>query len=92
MRGVVVWLTPGTAVTRVENYLDWLDRVLDQGKKLIIMENIGVGDAFREDAAKMARLNRLYARLGFKDLNSWNATDLQYHIAGAEYADDGIRA
>lgn len=73
VRGVVVWLSAGRAVKDTKAYLAWLNAALDKGIKVIILENLGIGESFRLSKDGMAQVNQFMYRLGIKDLNTWSS-------------------
>ena len=77
VRGIVVWLIPGTHVTRQVAYLDWLEAAVDQGVKLIVIENLGIGEMYLREPRNVDRLNRLLGKLGLQDLRGYQ--DMTYN-------------
>ena len=73
VRGVVVWLSAGREAAHVEEVIDWLEAAMDSGKKIAIIENIGVSESFRASKVKMERLNKFLFKLGMKDLGTWSS-------------------
>ncbi len=73
VRGIVVWLAAGRYVKNPSAYLDWLEAAMHRGVKIIIMENLGIGDDLRLAKGGMERLNSFLFQLGMKDLNSWSS-------------------
>ncbi len=70
-RGVVVWYTTDTVLPDAVPMLGWLNKALDEDKKLLVMGSLGVSEKFREDDSNMQDLNRLMHRIGVHDRNSW---------------------
>lgn len=80
VKGIVLWFSPGYSVPHAEPYLDWLDAQTGTGKKLLILENAGIGDVPRRQEAIMQHYNRILARIGVQDANAWNAVTYRAHV------------
>lgn len=53
------------------DYLKWLSKALDQGKRLAIAESMGIANTDALDDASLALLNSIYARIGVLNTNTW---------------------
>ncbi|MBV8939456.1 MAG: hypothetical protein JO089_06420 [Alphaproteobacteria bacterium] len=84
VRGVVIWFNSGMEVPDAERYLDWLDAATAGGRKLVVMENFGLGDRWRRDPALMDKAARVLARIGVKDTNRWQSLTYEVRIAYAD--------
>ena len=73
VRGIVVWFIRGGEVPDPETYLGWLEKALRWGKKLVVIENLGVGDAYRNKPQGMSRINRVLKAVGVQDANVWHS-------------------
>lgn len=81
VRGIIVWLSSGNEVPDAEAYLNWLDNALKDGKKLVILENAGIGDKYRKNNDIMQHYNQVLSHIGIQDSNNWNAVTYQAHMA-----------
>ncbi len=81
VRGIVVWFNSGSEVPDAKAYLEWLTSALAQGKKLVVVENPGIGASARKDAALVQKWNRALGYIGLMDGNGWNAVTYQARIA-----------
>lgn len=77
---IIVWLVPGTSIKDANPYLDWLEKAVDGGTKLIIIENLGISTEFRDSPNGIQRMNRLLNKIGVQDLNTWNELTYQGSI------------
>lgn len=68
---VVVWLHPDSKIKDADAWLNWLGKVLDQHKKLIILGDLYVSDAFRTSSGGMHKINEVLHRIGVQDTNQW---------------------
>ena len=73
VKGVVVWLASGRHVEDEDAYLDWLQGVAKARKKIVFMDDIGIGEEYRKKEGSMDKLNRMLAYIGMRDLNSFNS-------------------
>lgn len=80
VRGIVVWLTPGRFVPDADSYLTWLEKAVAAGKKLIILESIGIDNEYRKREGAMDRINTLLAHIGLRDLNSYNSVTYEGEV------------
>lgn len=87
VRGIIAWFNSGNEVPDAELYLNWLDSSLKAGKKLIILENAGIGDKYRKDNDVMQHFNQVLSKIGVQDSNNWNAVTYQARMA---YIDKSI--
>ncbi len=70
--GVVIWFSPGYSVNGIDSYLAWLEKAVAANKKLIVLENMGVGDTYRSNVALMQRYNAILSHIGIQDFDQWN--------------------
>ncbi|HEU5046403.1 MAG TPA: hypothetical protein VFT64_01015 [Rickettsiales bacterium] len=70
--GVVLWFDVGTAVPEIPPYLAWLQNVVRQHKKLLIIENPGVDAATLKDPKEIEKWNSILGYIGVQDDTSWN--------------------
>jgi hypothetical protein len=73
VRGIVAWFNSGVEVPDAKTYLTWLESALKAGKKLVIIENAGIGDKYRKDDDIMQRYNRVLSYIGLQDGNGWTS-------------------
>ncbi len=85
VHGIVIWFNSGTEVPDANAYLDWLDAAVAQGRRLVVMENSGIGDKYRRDDAVMAKLNHVLGRIGVQDTNLWQSLTYQTRIAYTDH-------
>lgn len=71
--GVLIWFNPGMEVPDATRYLQWLEGVVTQGKKLVIFEHYGLGDRWRADPLVMDAANRVLSHIGVRDTNRWQS-------------------
>ncbi len=70
--GIVVWFSPGYSVEKIDAYLSWMEKAVAAKKKLIILENMGVGDKYRSNVDTMRRYNAILSHIGMQDFDQWN--------------------
>lgn len=71
VQGVVVWLDPATRLTKNEEWLAWLNQVVDSGHKLIIFGNTGFSEKFHDTEEGVKKINVLLNKIGVQDNNRW---------------------
>ncbi len=81
VHAIVIWFNSGTEVPDANLYLDWLDTATRQGKHLVVMENIGIGDNYRKDPAIIEKMNKILGRIGVQDTNLWQSLAYQAKIS-----------
>jgi hypothetical protein len=69
--GVVVWLDPGAIVNDPEQWLKWLNSVVDADKKLIFFGNLGFPEKYKDTVSGVAKINALLKKIGVEDTNQW---------------------
>lgn len=87
VRGIVLWFSPGNSVPDAKIFLDWLEAQVTRGKKLLILENAGIGDKERRQDSIMQQYNRILSHIGIQDGNQWNAVTYRTRV---EYIDPVI--
>lgn len=87
VKGVIVWLPSGRFVEDGDAYLAWLRKAVDGGKKLLIFDDIGLSDAYRRKEGAMDMLNALLAKIGLRDMDSYNSVTYQ---GGVLYQDPDV--
>jgi len=78
---VVVWFNNGTEVPDAKTYLTWLAKAQAEGKKIVILENGGIGDKWRKDVAVVEQWNQVLKNIGLYDNNNWQALTYQARVA-----------
>jgi hypothetical protein len=78
--GIVLWFSPGNAVPDTNAYLGWLESNIEAGKKLIIIENAGMGEKERLQDTLMQRYNKILSTIGIQDSNQWNAVTYRSRV------------
>lgn len=71
VHGILIWFHH-SPIPNVQNYIAWLAEQLRKGKRLVVMEGLGIG---REDVltnADLARIKYIYERLGVRDNGVWH--------------------
>lgn len=79
--GVVIWFNNGSEVPDANTYLDWLDQVADSGKKLLVIENGGIGHKLRQNAGVTDRWNHILQYIGLYDEDSWEPLTYRAKLA-----------
>jgi hypothetical protein len=79
--GIVLWFNNGTEVPEAKSYLSWLQAAQAAGKKVIIIENAGIGDTWRNDVAVVEQWNRVLKNIGLSDDNNWQALTYSARVA-----------
>lgn len=88
--GIVAWLNPGAEVPDAEAYLDWLEAGMNAGARLVVIENIGLGDRWRQNPTVMDHLGKVLARIGVRDTNRWQSLTYAARIAYVDAAMTGF--
>lgn len=70
VRGIIIGFEDDPKMDVVV-YIDWLLDALKAGKRLAIVERLGVPDADGLDNETLAKLNRIYDYLGVRNTNTW---------------------
>lgn len=81
--GVLSWYQDGTVVPNPHEYIQWAVSAIDAGKKFVILENPGfyVND---DNGASLRDANQLWAKLGLRDLGTWNLRTYSAHFTTAD--------
>lgn len=82
--GLLVWFNGGMEVPDAHAWLDWLELATRTGKRLIVMENLGIGDHWRKEPRVLEKANRVLARIGVMDTNRWQSLTYEARIAAAD--------
>lgn len=69
--GIVLWFNIGSEVPNPVAYLDWLEKAQGQGKKIIILENGGIGEEQLKDPVVLEKWNRVLSNLGLEKGKNW---------------------
>lgn len=85
--GVIIWFSPGYSVPDADSYLNWLDQVVAHNKKLVILENAGMGDKHRSKDKAMQHFNSILSYIGMQDSDQWNAVTYRTRVV---YMDNSI--
>lgn len=81
VKGVVIWFNSGNEIANPKPYLDWLEDAVTRGKKLVIIENSGIGEKHHNSDALMQQYNRILSHIGIQDSNGWNAITYNTQIS-----------
>ncbi len=71
VRGVITWFTPGARMHHPYEYLEWAGKVIDSGKKFVIVGNCGFTADKNGNPTSHEKMNNFLARLGFRDDGIW---------------------
>lgn len=71
VHGILVWFTYGK-VPDVETYIKWLDENTAKGKKLVIVQDAGIGEYDMLSAASRDRIRAIEDRIGMLTINEWH--------------------
>lgn len=71
VHGIVVWFHRAP-VPQMTDYIAWLAQQLKHGKRLVAMENMGIGRTDSLDETSMEQLRYINERLGFRDTGAWH--------------------
>lgn len=71
VHGIVIWFHRDP-IPQLPDYVAWLAQNLRQGKKLLVMENIGIGRTDALDEKSMEHIRYINERLGFRDTGAWH--------------------
>jgi hypothetical protein len=84
--GVVVWFNNGSEVPDAKPYLAWLQQAQASGKKLLVIENGGIGDNWRKDVSVVEQWNQVLKTIGLSDDNNWQTLTYSAHVAKTDPA------
>jgi len=70
VRGLIIGFD-NTPELDAATYLNWLENALKSGKRLVLVESIGIHDSDALDDALLRQLRGIYKRVGLYDTNNW---------------------
>lgn len=71
VQGILIWFAYGM-VPDVPAYLAWLDEQTAKGKKLVILQDFGIGEYDALSTASRLHLRAIEDRIGMRSLNKWH--------------------
>ena len=83
IHGAVLWFTPDTQIEKGDEWLDWLDTMRAQKKKLLIIGGVGLADKILETQAYQERVNKILHYIGVHSNFLWRSVLFDYSIAKA---------
>ncbi len=72
VRGIILWFDSGVDIPGAGKFLDWLLEAETKGKKIIILENMGISDEQRSTPGVAEKYHALMASLGLRDDTEWH--------------------
>jgi hypothetical protein len=91
VKAVLTWFESGAQVNDSEALITWLNAAIDEGKKLIIIGEVGANEKYRKTLEGQDKIRRLLRRVGVEDNNGWfnityraEVVEQDYRITGFE--------
>ncbi|MGE0754430.1 MAG: hypothetical protein AB7L92_04650 [Alphaproteobacteria bacterium] len=85
--GVILWFYGAMEVVDADSYMKWLLEAQKQGKKIVLIGNMGLTDKQLNSPDIMSMYQRFMLRLGIRDKSIWNPLTYGAEI---EFIDKGM--
>lgn len=80
IRGILICFKNGISMVNPEEFIDWVCKAIDIGKKVVLMRNHGFSANTKGDFTSGDAQNRLFERLGFTNSLDWVDYPYDYQV------------
>ena len=84
VRGVLSWFLSGTTLRSKSDYLNWARRMVQSGKKFVIVGDPGFWAGSSSELAIASKSKRFLAEMGIEDLEEWVQLTYDHEFVDAD--------